>query len=101
LRGGRRERTRNGPRDWLVCSPELYTLRARPAGHVTGAKPPAFLTWLFHCLGARPGDELVDLFPGSGAVALAWEAFAQQLPLQDPADVDYAEDLGAAAEASA
>jgi hypothetical protein len=88
LRGGRRDRTRNGPRDWLVCSPDLFTLRARPEGHVTGAKPTPFLTWLFHCMGATPGDELVDLFPGSGAVAHAWEAFSQQMPLT-------AEDLGA------
>ncbi len=83
LRGGRRERTNNGPRDWLVCSPELFTFRRRPPGHVTGAKPRPFLEWLFRCLGARPGDELVDLFPGSGAVALAWQAFETQLSLLD------------------
>ena len=78
LRGGRRERAFGNPRDWLVCSPDLYTFRARPAGHVTGAKPPPFLTWLFGCLGARPGDELIDLYPGSGAVARAWESFSAQ-----------------------
>lgn len=38
----------------------------------TGAKPAAFCWWLFDLLGALPGDELVDLFPGSGGVARAW-----------------------------
>jgi hypothetical protein len=39
---------------------------------VLGMKPPAFCTWLFALLGARPGDELADLFPGSGIVAWSW-----------------------------
>ena len=37
-----------------------------------GAKPAAFCWWLFDLLGALPGDDLVDLFPGSGGVARAW-----------------------------
>lgn len=49
--------------------------RAFP-GALTGMKPPAFATWMFELLGARPGDELVDLFPGSGAVTRAWERYA-------------------------
>ena len=51
-----------------------------PAGF-PGAKPPAFCRWLFHALGARPGDELDDLFPGSGAIDAEWEAFSRQLEL--------------------
>jgi hypothetical protein len=39
---------------------------------VHGAKPAAFCWWLFDLLGALPGDDLVDLFPGSGGVARAW-----------------------------
>lgn len=39
---------------------------------VVGAKPGAFCRWLFELLGAQQGDELVDLFPGSGGVARAW-----------------------------
>lgn len=42
---------------------------------VIGAKPSAFAFWMFDLLGARPGDELVDLFPGSGGIARAWSAF--------------------------
>lgn len=42
---------------------------------VVGAKPAAFCRWLFELLGALPGDELVDVFPGSGGVARAWDAY--------------------------
>lgn len=40
---------------------------------LVGAKPEAFCFWLFSVLGLLPGDELVDLFPGTGAVTRAWE----------------------------
>lgn len=43
---------------------------------VVGAKPAAFAYWLFDLLGALPGDELVDLFPGSGGVARAWRYYS-------------------------
>lgn len=42
---------------------------------VIGAKPAAFCWWLFDLLGALPGDELSDLFPGSGGVARAWQRY--------------------------
>lgn len=45
---------------------------------VVGAKPAAFCRWLFELLGAAPGDELVDLYPGSGGVARAWEVFGSR-----------------------
>jgi hypothetical protein len=41
-------------------------------------KPQAYCWWLFDALGAKPGDELVDVFPGSGAVARAWDAYIAQ-----------------------
>jgi hypothetical protein len=37
-----------------------------------GRKPLAFCAWLFDLLGMRPGDELEDLFPGTGIVSKAW-----------------------------
>lgn len=43
-----------------------------------GAKPDAFSFWIFDFLGARHDDEIVDLFPGSGAVGLAWEKWQKQ-----------------------
>jgi hypothetical protein len=49
--------------------------RAFP-GAITGMKPPQFAVWMFCQLGARPGDELVDLYPGSGAIGEAWRRYA-------------------------
>jgi hypothetical protein len=49
---------------------------------VVGAKPAEFCAWLFKLLGATAGDELVDLFPGSGGVQRAWSAF--QASCADP-----------------
>ena len=42
---------------------------------VIGTKPGAFVRWLFDLLGACPGDDLDDLFPGSGAVGRAWHVY--------------------------
>jgi hypothetical protein len=55
-----------GKRDALVALP------ARGGGSLPGRKPLAFCAWLFECLGMQPGDELVDLFPGTGIVGRAW-----------------------------
>lgn len=40
-----------------------------------GAKPDAFADWIIRLVGAEPGDEFADLFPGSGVVTQAWERF--------------------------
>jgi len=68
--GGRRLVSRDVAHDALIY-------RARPRttdpGRVIGAKPAAFAYWLFDLLGARPGDELLDLFPGSRGIGRAWE----------------------------
>ncbi len=58
---------RPGVRDFLVAKP------ARGGGSdLIGRKPIAFCAWLFDLLGLLPGDELVDIFPGSGIVSRAW-----------------------------
>lgn len=62
-------------RDWIS---EPITLRRG----LTGAKPEAVCRWLFEMLGAQPADELHDLFPGTGAVTRAWEAWRSQLLLE-------------------
>lgn len=49
-------------------------------GRVIGAKPAAFSRWLFHLLGAAPGDVFDDLFPGSGAITRAWHAYTTSTP---------------------
>lgn len=67
VRGGRKG-TRKDPtvRDWVA---ENITLQRG----LTGAKPYGFCRWVFDVLGLQPDDEFHDLFPGSGAVTLAWE----------------------------
>lgn len=42
---------------------------------LTGAKPLAVCRWAFNMLGMEPDDELVDLYPGTGAVTDAWESW--------------------------
>jgi len=45
---------------------------------ITGQKPVVFCHWIFDLLGLGPDDELVDLFPGSGAVGHAWDSWRRQ-----------------------
>ena len=59
-------------RDWFSQS---ITLRKG----LTGAKPHAVCRWLFEVAGLQPDDELVDLFPGTGAVTEAWESWRQEV----------------------
>lgn len=63
FRGGRRrtDKTELTVRDYLA---EGITLRRG----LTGAKPEAFCRWVLDLLGYQPGDELVDLFPGTGVM---------------------------------
>ena len=58
-------------RDWVS---EPITLQRG----LTGAKPEAVCHWAFNVLGMEPDDELVDLFPGTGAVSKAWESWRRQ-----------------------
>ncbi|MEN6404018.1 MAG: hypothetical protein ABFD94_18895 [Armatimonadia bacterium] len=84
MRGGRQGPHVTGEttlRDWVDCNPEAWTFREMPPNHVTGKKPAPFCWWLFECLGMQSGDELVDLFPGTGAVTQAWERFRRNADL--------------------
>jgi hypothetical protein len=71
-------------RDWYA---EGITMQRGLAG----AKPRKVCEWLFHVLGAQPDDELVDLFPGTGAVTDAWEHWRSRPPLSAAFDVEPAE----------
>jgi len=62
------------PRDWIACP---ITLRRG----LVGVKPAAVCHWAFEIVGALKGDELVDLFPGSGAVMCAWQSWRPRLLL--------------------
>jgi len=55
-------------------------------GALIGMKPPAFAVWLFSQLGARPGDELADLYPGSGAITRAWQHYTSPAGGADASD---------------
>jgi hypothetical protein len=59
-------------------------LSGKDNGRIAGEKPAAFCRWLFRLLGARPGDELDDLFPGSGAVGEHWRDYIAQPVLDEP-----------------
>jgi hypothetical protein len=63
---GRRHRD-TGPRvlDFLSAS--------APRINFAGAKPPEWTSWVLDALGYTDGDEVVDLFPGSGSVSKAIE----------------------------
>lgn len=77
--GRRRGRYEPTVRDWY--SKEITLKRG-----LVGAKPEGFCFWLFDLLGAQPGDEMADLFPGTGAVTRAWEkwtAAKENRPMQD------------------
>lgn len=52
-------------RDWVECP---ITLRRG----LCGAKPEKVCQWAFEMVGACPSDDLDDMFPGTGAVSLAW-----------------------------
>jgi len=58
-------------RDWIA---ENITMKRG----LVGVKPERVCHWAFHVLGMEPTDELVDLFPGSGAVTRAWESWCAQ-----------------------
>lgn len=62
-RGGRAKRSRTEPtvRDFLSCN---ITLKKG----LTGAKPEEFCEWILDLLGFLPGDELFDVFPGTGVM---------------------------------
>ena len=58
-------------RDWIECPITLQR-------GLVGAKPEAVCRWAFELVGAEQGDELVDLYPGTGAVSRAWERWSTE-----------------------
>jgi hypothetical protein len=58
-------------RDWIMCP---ITMKRG----LTGAKPDAVCRWAFEVAGLEPDDELVDMFPGTGAVSKAWDSWKRQ-----------------------
>ena len=62
-------------RDWIKCPITLER-------GLVGAKPERVCHWAFELVGAELGDELVDLYPGIGAVTRAWDTWRKQLELE-------------------
>jgi hypothetical protein len=60
-------------KDWVSANIVLNK------GAFAGAKPEAFCRWLFGVLNAQLGDQLDDLFPGTGAVGRAWRDYQADL----------------------
>jgi hypothetical protein len=70
LVGGRKRTDDNTyMRDWVAESIALKK-------GLTGAKPKRFCWWLFDAANLQPGDQFIDLFPGSGSVSEAWEEYS-------------------------
>lgn len=64
-RGGRKgDRSRATVRDWVSAN---ITLKRG----LTGTKPDTFCCHILNVLGFEPEDEIVDLFPGTGAFMIA------------------------------
>jgi hypothetical protein len=73
--GGRRLPSPDVVLDTLICHSRP---RRTDPDRVIGAKPARFAYWLFDLLGALPGDELVDVFPGSGGITRAWNVYTRR-----------------------
>jgi len=75
-RGGREKRGRDEltVRDWV--SSEITLKKG-----LTGAKPEKFCWWFIEVMGLRVGDELIDVFPGTGVMGRVWERYQRQRKL--------------------
>lgn len=60
------------PKDWVAANITMQR-------GLVGAKPEAFCRWLFACWNAQPGDQLDDLFPGTGIVGRMWQRYLAEL----------------------
>ena len=64
-------------RDWFS---EPITMKRG----LSGAKPEKVCHWIFECVGAKPGDKLADLFPGTGSVTDAWHTWSAVRESEQP-----------------
>lgn len=71
-RGRKRTRKQKTIRDWVMA-------QATTRKGLAGAKPLPFSFAVFDWLNIQPDDELVDLYPGTGAVSGALHLYTQRL----------------------
>jgi hypothetical protein len=77
-RGGRNKNHPPPPKGGKATTPkDFVSANITLKRGLTGVKPERFCFWIFDLLGMRPDDEFVDLFPGTGAVSRAWEAWCE------------------------
>lgn len=75
---------RRSNRGGVGAIPDVLTANAPRVGFI-GAKPPQWTAWILAAMTAQPGDEVVDLFAGSGMVAANVDhAHRPQLPMAVP-----------------
>jgi hypothetical protein len=67
--------TQNTARDWIEAPAIAESITLRRG--FTGAKPASVARWIFDWLNMGPEDEFVDMFPGSGAVGEAYQAWLE------------------------
>lgn len=76
---------------------DFYVCPATTLLGFAGAKPQDVILWVFAALGLEAEDELVDLFPGTGAVGAAWEVYRRQaridlrVPSVSPGQIELAD----------
>jgi hypothetical protein len=58
-------------RRFAPATPDWFACGTSKAG-LTGAKPIEYVAWVFAMMGLLPGDELDDLYPGTGIVTRCW-----------------------------
>ena len=58
-------------RDWVSANMTMQK-------GLIGAKPIKVCYWIFEILGAGPGDDFSDLYPGTGIVSRAWENWTKR-----------------------
>lgn len=75
--GGRRQPCTSSVPDWHMAS--RANMRPDVTHTAKGAKPITFCLWLLRCLGFERGDEMVDLFPGTGTMDLAVRIHAGEI----------------------
>jgi hypothetical protein len=61
-------------RDWIICP---ITMKKG----LSGVKPEKVCHWAFEIAAARPDDDLIDLYPGTGAVSAAWKTWQGKFTL--------------------
>ena len=84
LGGRKRKRGENFSRDFVIAN-SCYAMPGHKGAnkkttrrpHFPGIKPDEFCYWIFELLNMQPGDELVDLFPGTGRVMRAWKIYQE------------------------